>query len=141
MSRNARYRFYSALLLFSQLETVLSDLMAVTLIQRILEGYETAANHLVDCYGPSVYRRLAPYIRDLDDREDLIQEMFITALTRIHQVKQPERLKSWPLTIIYIDVGGRVVATDGHRLFLQSSELFDRLPAPLLRGAWCENPG
>ena len=119
----------------------MSDLMAVTLIQRILEGYETAANHLVDCYGPSVYRRLAPYIRDLDDREDLIQEMFITALTRIHQVKQPERLKSWPLTIIYIDVGGRVVATDGHRLFLQSSELFDRLPAPLLRGAWCENPG
>lgn len=69
------------------------------LIQKTLEGDPKAFAGLIARHGRSLYTQILRKVRYPADAEDLLQEVFLTAYTRLGQLRDRERLRAWMTTI------------------------------------------
>lgn len=75
-------------------------------IHKILAGDSAAFVELIDRYGRNLYARILRQVRSQPDAEDLLQEVFLTAYTRLAQVRDGGRLAGWLATIADNQVHG-----------------------------------
>ena len=67
----------------------------VALIQRVLEGDDTAFSALVEKYQRSVHALAWRKIGDFHIAEDITQDTFLKAYQRLSTLKEPQRFASW----------------------------------------------
>jgi len=65
------------------------------LVQEVLSGDPDAFNPLVARYQQSVFALAGSIVRDLDAAEDITQEVFIAAYTRLPELKNRQRFTVW----------------------------------------------
>lgn len=70
------------------------------LIKMCAIGDKEAIAILYRRYGPSMLRVIARYVSDEARAEDILHDGFIVILTRIGEVRQPERLEFWMGTVM-----------------------------------------
>ncbi|MDO3411973.1 sigma-70 family RNA polymerase sigma factor [Saccharibacillus sp. CPCC 101409] len=69
------------------------------LIDRIRNKEEAALRELMDEYGDLLLRTACLLVRDRQTAEEAVQDAFVQAYTKIDQLREREKLKSWLLTI------------------------------------------
>ena len=79
---------------------------------------------LVREYASVVLGVCMAYTRNLHDSEDMMQETFIKAITKINTLKKPDRVRSWLLQI------ARHTCIDHQRKQLPTQTLPNDLPEP-----------
>ena len=87
----------------------------VELIQRVLEGDDTAFSELVDKYWKSVHALAWRKVQDFHIAEDIAQETFLRAYRRLSSLKEPHSFVSW----LY------VIATNQCKTWLSKKRLWD----------------
>lgn len=65
------------------------------LVRRVASGEGVAAGEVYDRYAALVRAVLLDATGSVADANELVQEVFLRALTRIGQLRQPERLCGW----------------------------------------------
>lgn len=65
------------------------------LVQGIRLGDEEAVRHLVEAYYAPILRYLFRMLQDHQGAEDVCQEVFVRAVQRIDQLRDPKGLKTW----------------------------------------------
>ncbi len=65
------------------------------LIEQTLAGNQRAFAVLVERYGREVYARIGRWVRYPEDVEDLAQEVFIRAYSRLGQLREVRRFPAW----------------------------------------------
>jgi RNA polymerase sigma-70 factor, ECF subfamily len=65
------------------------------LAKRAAAGDREAAGEIYDRYAPLVRAILLDATGSLPEANDLVQEVFLRAFSRLGQLKQPERLSAW----------------------------------------------
>lgn len=70
------------------------------LIRRCAVGDKEAIAILYRRYGSSMLRVISRYIADMARAEDVLHDGFIVILTRIGEVRQPDRLEFWMGTVM-----------------------------------------
>ncbi len=65
------------------------------LIEQTLAGNQRAFAVLVERYGRKVYARVGRWVRYPEDVEDLVQEVFIRAYSRLGQLREVRRFPAW----------------------------------------------
>jgi RNA polymerase sigma factor (sigma-70 family) len=65
------------------------------LVGRAVAGDERAFAQLVRETTPSVRTVVRQYVRSSEDVSDLVQEVYLRALQRLHTLEDPERFRSW----------------------------------------------
>lgn len=78
-------------------------------IEAAIEGDHAAFESLMRTYAPVVAAYLYGKIHSPEDREDLIQEVFVRAYTRLSKLRKRDRLGPWLLSI------ARNVSHDAYR--------------------------
>jgi len=68
-------------------------------VQNALQGDLRAFERLMEKYGPIVTAYLHKRVHNVHDREELFQDTFLLAYSRLHSLKSPERFGPWLLTI------------------------------------------
>jgi len=66
-----------------------------TLIQEVLSGDRNAFGSLVARYQQSVFTLVGSMVHDLNAAEDITQEVFITAYTKLPELKDSKRFTAW----------------------------------------------
>lgn len=69
------------------------------LTRRILAGDREAAGAVYDRYAPLVRAVLLDAAGSLQEADELLQDVFVRGLTQLAQLRQPERLGAWLLSI------------------------------------------
>ena len=69
------------------------------LAKRILGGDREAAGEVYDRYAPLVRTVLLDATGSLPEADELVQEVFVRGLTRLAQLRRPERLGAWLIGI------------------------------------------
>jgi RNA polymerase sigma-70 factor (ECF subfamily) len=69
------------------------------LAKRTAAGDRGAAGEIYDRYAPLVRAILLDATGSLPEANELLQEVFLLALSRLGQLKQPERLSAWLIGI------------------------------------------
>lgn len=69
------------------------------LIRQAIAGDHGAFGALVDRYGAAVYARISRRVRDPDDVDDLVQDVFLTAYRRLDRIRDPDRFSAWINTV------------------------------------------
>lgn len=70
------------------------------LINRLKEKDEYALLEIMNSYGDYLLRTAYLLVKDYHTAEETVQDTFITAFEKIHQLKDPQKLKSWLTTIV-----------------------------------------
>lgn len=70
------------------------------LVREVRKGSSQAFETLVRRHLPSAHGLAMSMVRDEDEADDLCQEAFVKALERIHQLKDPEKFRTWLLSIV-----------------------------------------
>lgn len=65
------------------------------LVRAACEGSKDAFADIYDRYSERIYTFLRTVMRNPEDAADVLQETFISAGVRIHQLKNPEKLRPW----------------------------------------------
>lgn len=66
-----------------------------TLVQQAVDGDRQAFAAIYDRYAPRIYDFLRSLLRDPDEAADALQDTFLVAGARLHQLRDPERLRPW----------------------------------------------
>ncbi len=69
------------------------------LLERLARGDEGAATLIFSCFGPHVNRMVWHILGDDPDHDDLIQEVFLKVLKKVHSVREAAKLRQWVLTV------------------------------------------
>ncbi len=69
------------------------------IVTRCLQGDQAAFAFLVNKYKGAVHAYAYLRIRDYQDAQDIVQEVFIKAYKKLAQLKWPHRFQSWLYTI------------------------------------------
>ncbi|HEY4311009.1 MAG TPA: sigma-70 family RNA polymerase sigma factor [Pirellulales bacterium] len=69
------------------------------LVARAANGEQQAVAQIYDRYAPLLRAVLLDATGQLADADELLQEVFMRALTRLDQLRQPEALAGWLVTI------------------------------------------
>jgi RNA polymerase sigma-70 factor (ECF subfamily) len=69
------------------------------LAKRILGGDREAAGGIYDRYAPLVRAVLFDATGSLPEADELVQEVFVRGLTRLAQLRRPERIGAWLIGI------------------------------------------
>ncbi|HXY36211.1 MAG TPA: RNA polymerase sigma factor [Planctomycetaceae bacterium] len=69
------------------------------LTRRILAGDREATGLLYDRYAPLVRAVLLDATGSLPDADELLQEVFVRGITRLGQLRRPERVGAWLIAI------------------------------------------
>lgn len=106
------------------------------LVRRALEGERSAVGEIYDRYANHIYSFCRSRLRSDADAADAMQDTFVRASTRLEQLRDPSKLRSWLFAIArnQIVVSGRATAraTGGEGMELLASTN-DDLDADLLR--------
>ena len=70
------------------------------LIQRLKEGDETAFNHLVEHYHPSLVCLARRYVKSVSSAEEVVQETWMGVLRRLPFFEGRSSLKTWIIRIL-----------------------------------------
>ncbi|MBN2541452.1 RNA polymerase sigma factor [bacterium] len=65
------------------------------LIQKVIEGDETALNDLIDRYSELVLNTCYGFVRHHEDAEDIAQEVFVQFYSSIHKFRGEAKLSTW----------------------------------------------
>lgn len=96
------------------------------LLERALEGDRDAAERLVRRHIRPVTAMVTRMVGNPDVADELVQDTFLVALRRLHQVKNPASLRAWLLTIAARRVRQRLSRERFLRaLGLRGGEAFD----------------
>lgn len=74
---------------------VVSEIDEIELIRGLRAGDEAAMSRFVDRYYEPILGYLFRMLRDHATAEDVCQEVFVRAMQRVDQVRDPKSLKSW----------------------------------------------
>jgi len=66
-----------------------------TLVQQAVGGDRDAFAAIYDRYAPRIHDFLRSLLRDADEAADALQDTFLVAGTRLHQLRDPEKLRPW----------------------------------------------
>ena len=106
------------------------------LVRRALDGDRSAVAEIYDRYADHIYSFCRSRLRNDADAADATQDTFVRASTRLDQLQNPSKLRSWLFAIArnQIVASGRATAraTGGDGMELIASE-DDELDADLLR--------
>jgi RNA polymerase sigma factor (sigma-70 family) len=69
------------------------------LIQAVREGQRERFHDLVRRHAAPLWSTIRRSVRDVDDARDVLQETWVRALERLGDLREPERLRSWLLSI------------------------------------------
>ena len=69
------------------------------LTRRAAAGDREAAGEIYDRHAPLVLAVLLDFTGSLPEANELVQEVFLRALSRLGQLRRPERLCGWPIGI------------------------------------------
>jgi RNA polymerase sigma-70 factor (ECF subfamily) len=70
-----------------------------SLIARCGEGQDAAFEEVFRLYGPDIYRVARRMTGNHDDADDVLQDTFVKAFERIHEVDRDANIRRWLLTI------------------------------------------
>ncbi len=65
------------------------------LVRRVTAGDREAFAAIYDRYAPAIHDFLASMTRNPNDAADLVQDTFLVAGERLHQLRDPDRLRPW----------------------------------------------
>ncbi|MFP6762764.1 MAG: sigma factor, partial [Planctomycetaceae bacterium] len=66
-----------------------------SLVQLAQSGDREAFGQLVTAFEPIVYRVVLRRLRDASDAREVTQEVFLRAMRKIGQLREPERFAGW----------------------------------------------
>ncbi|NLP50630.1 sigma-70 family RNA polymerase sigma factor [Bacillus sp. RO1] len=69
------------------------------LVKRLINKEESALKELMTLYGDYLLRTAYLLVKDNHLAEEVVQDTFITAFEKIHQLDEDEKLKSWLTSI------------------------------------------
>lgn len=69
------------------------------LVQRLIQKEEAALRELMAIYSNECYRLAYLLLKDRYEADDVIQDLFITAYTKIDSLQDAQKLKSWLISI------------------------------------------
>lgn len=87
-------------------------------VDRLKEKDEHALMEVMHQYGDYLLRTAYLLIKDHQTAEEAVQDTFITAFDKIHQLENPEKLKSWLTTIIINQCRSRMRKWHWKHIFL-----------------------
>ena len=96
------------------------------LIQRVLDGDDTAFSNLVNKYRKSVHALAWRKVQDFHIAEDITQETFLRAYRRLSSLKEPHSFASW----LY------VIATNQCKTWLSKKRLWDHSLEDTVNTEW-----
>ena len=122
------------------------------LVAALVRGEPSAWTELIDRFGPDVERLVAGALGIDSDIADIVQDVFVRVMERIHQLRDPGALKSWISSVAVFaarghirkrrrwrwirflapadipDVPATVASPENHALVLSTYKLLDTLP-------------
>jgi RNA polymerase sigma-70 factor, ECF subfamily len=78
------------------------------LVAALVRGEPTAWSELVDRFGPDVERLVAGALGVDSDLADIVQDVFVRVMERIHQLRDPAALKSWIASVAVFAARGHI---------------------------------
>ena len=78
------------------------------LVAALVRGEPTAWTELVDRFGPDVQRLGAGALGVDSDLADIVQDVFVRVMERIHQLRDPAALKSWIASVAVFAARGHI---------------------------------
>jgi len=76
-------------------EAKMEDTRMITLVRLAQTGDREAFGELVVAFEPTVYSVVMRRLRDASDARELTQEIFIRAMRKLVQLREPERFPGW----------------------------------------------
>lgn len=73
----------------------MEDTRMVQLVRLAQQGDRDAFGELVTAFEPTVYSFVMRRLRDASDARELTQEIFIRAMRKLDQLREPERFPGW----------------------------------------------
>ena len=119
----------------TDMNDTLANLDDHKLIQRTLDGHQDAFGHLIRKYQGRLYNGIVHIIRDPVEAEDVVQDAFVLALTKLDSFKGNSQFFTWLYRIGYNVAITKLrrkkptVSIQGHEESFQMS-LPDTAPAP-----------
>ena len=74
------------------------------LVTAYLAGDRSALASIYDNYAPGLYDTAAAMLSDRHDAADMVQDVFCIAAERLHQLRDPDRLKPWLYAVLRNEV-------------------------------------
>lgn len=78
------------------------------LVAALVRGEPRAWNQLVNRFGPDVQRLVAGALGVDVDLADIVQDVFVRVMERIHQLRDPAALKSWIASVAVFAARGHI---------------------------------
>lgn len=78
------------------------------LVAALVRGEPRAWTELVDRFGPDVQRLVAGALGVDVDLADIVQDVFVRVMERIHQLRDPAALKSWIASVAVFAARGHI---------------------------------
>lgn len=78
------------------------------LVAALVRGEPGAWTELVDRFGPDVERLVAGALGVDSDLADIVQDVFVRVMERIHQLRDPVALKSWIASVAVFAARGHI---------------------------------
>lgn len=78
------------------------------LVKALRAGHRAAATALFDRYGTHVQRVLARVMGPDPELDDLVQEVFVAALTSVEKLDEPQALRGWLTSIAVFTARSRI---------------------------------
>ena len=73
----------------------MEDTQIIPLVRLAQAGDREAFGELAEVFGPTVYSVVLRRLRDASESRELTQEIFIRAMRKIEQLREPERFAGW----------------------------------------------
>ena len=96
--------------------------------EQLAGGDEEALSALMDTYGGVLMRTAVLLVKDKQLAEEVVQDTFVTAFQKIHQLESDEKLKGWLVTITVNGCRSRMRTWSWRNLFTAKDEnVFDHM--------------
>lgn len=99
------------------------------LVRAACEGDKNAFAGIYDRYSDRLYSFLCTVVRNRDEAADLLQDTFLTAGARLHQLRDPDKLRPW-LYAIARHLAMKSLSRSGRQDPLDDLEVTDTAPGP-----------
>ena len=96
------------------------------IVEKLRKQDETALVEVMNQYGDYLLRMAYLLVKDHQRAEEAVQDTFITAFKKIHQLKEGNLLKSW-LTTITINHCRQQMRSWGYRHIVPNLEVVERI--------------
>jgi RNA polymerase sigma-70 factor (ECF subfamily) len=90
-----------------------------TLVERLRNNDQQAFKLLFEKYGARLYQFSLKYLRDKEDAEDLLHEVFLKIWEKRHDIKSNTSFQSYLFTIAYNDICKRFLQKSREEKYIQ----------------------